>query len=121
MQIQIAGTEPGFKLWAIVSSMALAVMCMLAGACVMHMQSLAEVYDMDFKTGVKLGMRFGLAGFAIAWCGYMVLLAFAASTPRFRAGFRFAMLTWVLIACGVLALVIHGWFGTMFSGMRSVM
>ncbi|XAL98287.1 hypothetical protein OT109_11820 [Phycisphaeraceae bacterium D3-23] len=121
MPLQIAENQPGFKAWAVLSSLVLGVMCLLAGACVIHMQSMVEIYDIEFKTGMRLGMRLGLTGFAIVWCGYMVLLAFATSTNRYRGWLRVVMSVWVVLACLGMIGVITGWFGTVIGWGGGVM
>lgn len=121
MSIQIGGAPPGFRFWAIVSSAVLGLMCVLAGACVMHMRSLVELHGIDYKQGMLLGMRAGLGGFAVVWCGYMALLAVTASASRWRVWLHVAMVAWVIVACYCMFAAIHGWYWTMFGGMRGVM
>ncbi|MEM9415558.1 MAG: hypothetical protein AAGA29_08790 [Planctomycetota bacterium] len=121
MQIEIAGNQPGFKAWAVLSSSVLGMMCVLAGACVMHMQSMVEIYDLDFKVGMRLGMRFGLSGFVVVWCGYMLLLAIAASASRCRGWLHVVMVGWVVFATLGMLDVITGWIGTVLGCGGGVM
>jgi hypothetical protein len=122
MQIEIAGHQPGFKAWAMVSSALLAVFCVLGGACVLHCQSLLETYgDIDLPGGLKLGLQIGLTGVAFTWCGYMGLIAASLLPVRGRLWLQLGTVVWLLIAAWVTRLVIGGWLHLMFSGMRSVM
>jgi len=121
MPIEIAGNQPGFKLWAVLSSLVLGVLCLLGGACVLHGVAIVETYDTEVKTGLARGIRIGLVGIAVIWCCYMAMLAWAATSERFRVSLRFLMAGWLLIACWLLLGVLNGWLWTMFGGMRSVM
>lgn len=121
MEIASDGHQPGFRAWAILSSMVLAVLCLLGGACVLHGQWLVETYDADRKWGLVRGMRLGLLGIAVIWCGYMALLGIALVARRCRLWLWIVMCCWVLLAVWVLVGTIVGWYGTMFGGMRGVM
>lgn len=121
MPIQIAGTEPGFKAWAVVSSMGLSVLCLLAGLSIMFGERVAVEFDADLPSGMKLGMRFGLFAIALAWCGYMALLAWAATRERRRAFHYWVMLGWMLLATGYLGVVALGFLAFFRSGTKSVM
>ena len=121
MPIEIAGNQPGFKVWAIVSSLGLAVLCLLAGVSVMFGEHIAEEFDAELPGGMKMGMRFGLLGIAMIWCGYMALLVWAATRER-RRGWHFGlMLGWVLLAVWYTGIVSFGFLACFASGTKSVM
>ena len=120
MPIQIAGTGTGFKAWAILSSLVMAIVCLLAGACIMQTQTMLERYDSDITRGLKLAMQVGLPGVVLGWCGYMALLACASVAKRYGAALHIAMLIWVILTCLLSLGAIYGWMRMMFTGMRSV-